>query len=380
MADEKTNDFAMRTSPENKGRFKRLMRRKERLERKIEREEGRETDEAPELQEAEPAMEQPAMEQPAMEQPAMEEPAMEEPAMEEPEIPQEMPVEAEVEKVDSSLRGRAGDRDRAASIAALKARPDYIDNLKPVMDPSRESSWVGQGGYRFRYIPATVESPPKIEVSGGLSGKLDPGEVREYDFDDDVFKGIMEKRLKGETFDPESPTGVNMPAEEQGEMQDMDNAGGAPVEEPQPPAPEGMADQETGPASVDVASDADEGMSEMREGEGAIDTRDSEIRDRQLEQAVSSDPRIAPIFDTVNRMQQEINDLAEQRTQVIAELNALPANIVGQERTDAIEAGNAAIAKLATEIERKRKAGLALVEAMNSMREGVTRQAEQDFQ
>ena len=42
MADEKTNDFAMRTSPENKGRFKRLMRRKERLERKIEREEGRE--------------------------------------------------------------------------------------------------------------------------------------------------------------------------------------------------------------------------------------------------------------------------------------------------------------------------------------------------
>ena len=311
---------------------------------------------------------------------------MPEPAMDEPEVPTDMPVEAaevedEVEPVDTSLKGRAANRDRAASIAAMTSRADYVDNLKPVMNPDVESSWVGQGGYRFRYIPGTGETgPPRIEVSGGLSGKIDPGETREYGFSDPIFKGIMEERLQGRKFDPLSPTGVSVSTEEQGEMQDMDNAGGAPVEEPQPPAPEGMADQETGPASVDVASDADEGMSEMREGEGAIDTRDSEIRDRQLEQAVSSDPRIAPIFDTVNRMQQEINDLAEQRTQVIDELNALPANIVGQERTDAIEAGNAAIAKLATEIERKRKAGLALVEAMNSMREGVTRQAEQDFQ
>ena len=378
MEDENTTDFAMRPSDGNRRRLQRLMRKKERLEERIASKEARSA--SPEVEEE--VVEEVATDIP---EPAMDEPAMDEPAMDEPEVPTDMPVEAaevedEVEQIDPSLTGRAANRDRAASIAAMTSRADYVDNLKPVMNPDVESSWVGQGGYRFRYIPETVESPPRIEVSGGLSGKIAPGETREYEFSDPIFKGIMEKRLQGRQFDPLSPTGVKVSTEAQGEMQDMDNAGGAPVEEPQPPAPEGMADQETGPASVDVASDADEGMSEMREGEGAIDTRDSEIRDRQLEQAVSSDPRIAPIFDTVNRMQQEINDLAEQRTQVIAELNALPANIVGQERTDAIEAGNAAIAKLATEIERKRKAGLALVEAMNSMREGVTRQAEQDFQ
>ena len=359
------------------------MRKKERLEQIIASKEA--SSASPEVEEEE-VVEEVATDipEPATDIP---EPAMDEPAMDEPEVPTDMPVEAaevedEVEQIDPSLTGRAANRDRAASIAAMTSRADYVDNLKPVMNPDVESSWVGQGGYRFRYIPDNTipGNPPKIEVSGGLSGKIAPGETREYGFDDPIFKDIMKKRLQGRQFDPLSPTGVKVSTEAQGEMQDMDNAGGAPVAEPQPPAPEGMADQETGPASVDVASDADEGMSEMREGEGAVDTSDSEIRDRQLEQAVSSDPRIAPIFDTVNRMQQEINDLAEQRTQIIDELNALPANIVGQERTDAIEAGNTAIAKLATEIERKRKAGLALVDAMNSMREGVTRQAEQDFQ
>ena len=380
MEDENTTDFAMRPSDGNKRRLQRLMRKKERLEQIIA---------SKEASSASPEVEEEVVEEVATDipEPAMDEPAMDEPAMDEPEVPTDMPVEAaevedEVEQIDPSLTGRAANRDRAASIAAMTSRADYVDNLKPVMNPDVESSWVGQGGYRFRYIPDNTipGNPPKIEVSGGLSGKIAPGETREYGFDDPIFKDIMKKRLQGRQFDPLSPTGVKVSTEAQGEMQDMDNAGGAPVAEPQPPAPEGMADQETGPASVDVASDADEGMSEMREGEGAVDTSDSEIRDRQLEQAVSSDPRIAPIFDTVNRMQQEINDLAEQRTQIIDELNALPANIVGQERTDAIEAGNTAIAKLATEIERKRKAGLALVDAMNSMREGVTRQAEQDFQ
>lgn len=379
MEDETTTDAKMRPSDGNKRRLQRLMRKKERLEERIASKEARS---------ASPEVEEEVVEEVATDIP--------EPAMDEPEVPTDMPVEAaevedEVEQVDPSLTGRAANRDRAASIATMKSRADYVDNLKPVMNPSQESSWVGQGGYRFRYIPdyTVPGNPPKIEVSGGLSGKIAPGETREYGFSDPIFKGIMEERLQGREFDPLSPTGVRIESldtrdsemeegegSNRGEMQDMDNAGGAPVEEPQPPAPEGMADQETGPASVDVASDIDEGMSEMSEGEGAMDTRDSE-RMSDIERIVSSDPRIAPIYDTVNRMQQELNDLAEQRTQIIAELEALPE---GEERASAMEAGNEAIAKLEADIERKRKGGLALVEAMNSMREGVTRQTEQDFQ
>ena len=122
-----------------------------------------------------------------------------------------------------------------------------------------------------------------------------------------------------------------------------------------------MADQETGPASVDVASD------------GAEDTAPvSDMSEEQeLETAVSSDPRIAPIFQAVNRMQQEVMDMNDQRQEIINEINALPATVVGDERTRAIEASKEAIARLEQDMERKRQASLALVEAMNKMREAL---------
>lgn len=251
-------------------------------------------------------------------------------------------------QVDKSLSpgSRAGLVDKAAAMGIIKNKSNYVDNIEGPLDPTKSSSWVGRGGYNFKFNPGTLRSPPSIEVSGGLSGKLGEGEVRVHKYGDDIFTKIMERR--DPNFDPadEAPAQEATPAQEAAPEQPAEDAGAAPVKEPEPAEPEGLEDQETGSPSVDVASD------DVSESPVPVEkTEDADM----LEDAINSDPSVAPIFNTINKLSSDMEELSTEKQKLVAELNELPDNPAWsrEDRVRAIDEYDRKIKILTEQIQNK---------------------------
>ena len=151
----------------------------------------------------------------------------------------------ELEEPDTSLRGRAAMRDAMATNGMNAVKTDRA--MKETgFDYDKEQSWSGAGGYKYTYIPGDAGKMGHIEIEGTRpEGSIKPGRIVRVGprFGDmDAFSAIMNEKMGQDMQD------VDMSRSGTASM-------GGIVEEPQPPSPEGRSDQETGPASVDVASD-----------------------------------------------------------------------------------------------------------------------------